>query len=54
MLNIPTTNKATQIGIRIDQATRERLERLARKESRKLSDVARLLILEGLKRRKVA
>jgi len=40
--------KTTQIGVRLDPDTRKRLESLAHKEKRSVSDVVRLLITEAL------
>jgi predicted DNA-binding protein len=54
MLNTQKKTKETQVGVRMDTETRKRLETAAARESRTISDMARLLISEGLKRRKVA
>ena len=42
--------KTTQIGFRLEEATRRRLERRAKKARRGLSDYVRLLIEQDLER----
>lgn len=46
-----TQQKTTQIGVRIDPATREKLQQAADREGRTLSDMARRILAAALRRR---
>ena len=46
--------KTTQIGVRLDVDTRRKLEALANKERRSVSDLVRVLIHEALSRKRAA
>lgn len=54
MLNTKKNKKRDQIGVRLDRATRKRLELVAEAESRTVSGYVRRLILRALARRKAA
>ena len=47
-------NKTIHLGVRIDPATREKLQQAADREGRTLSDMARRILAAALRRKRAA